>query len=318
MLGTGLVLLYFGAEWLVAGASALALSLGISPLVVGLTVVAYGTSAPEMVVGIHAASGGHPDVALGNVIGSNISNIGLIFGGATLFAPARIDGALARRELPVMWFAACVVPLILLDGRVGRGESLGLLAVALGYSAWMVRSAKSRGQRLEAERSAAGIGGAAARASGVGRGSTFRNAALSVVGLGLLIIGGHVLVDGATDIARSFGMSERVLGLTVVAIGTSLPELATSFIAAYRGQSDIAVGNVIGSNIFNILVCLPAAALAGPVGVPLANVSGDVVALVGLTTAAAWYVRTQRTVSRLEGATLCAAYFAYTVYVIIG
>jgi cation:H+ antiporter len=310
LLGGGL-LLYFGAEWFVGGASALALALRVPQLLVGLTVVAYGTSAPEVIVGIQAASAAHGEVALGNVVGSNIANIGLILGVAALIRPARVDGALRRRELPVLVVTALVVPLLLLDGVVRRWEGGALLLVAAAYTAWMVRAARS-GAAVAAAKDDAAVAGDAADAAGApAPKGPLRAAGTAAIGLVVLLVGGHLFVGGAVSVAQTLGMSERLVGLTIVAVGTSLPELVTSVIAARRGHSDLAVGNVVGSNIFNVLLCLGAASVAGTVGAPLRTVAFDVAALVLMTAVAALFIRSERTISRLEGAVVLALYVAF-------
>lgn len=244
LIGGGL-LLYFGAEWFVGGASALALALRVPQILVGLTVVAYGTSAPEIIVGVQAASAGHGEVALGNVIGSNIANIGLILGIAALIRPARVDGALRRRELPVLVASTAVMPLLLLDGVLSRWEAGGLLVVAAGYTGWMIHAARS-GASVATASVDVETAGAAADAAGAPRSvGTLRAALTTAVGLAVLLIGGHIFVDGAVSVAHALGMSDRLVGLTIVAVGTSLPELVTSVIAARRGHSDLAVGNVV-------------------------------------------------------------------------
>lgn len=311
LLGGG-VLLYFGAEWFVGGASALALALRIPQLIVGLTVVAYGTSAPEVIVGIEATRDGHGPVALGNVVGSNIANIGLILGTGALFKPARVDGALRRRELPVLLASTAVIPLLLLDGVVTRLEAGSLLAFALSYTAWMVKSARASmvaAARAEVRETAidADIAGAPAQ------GGRWRAAATVVVGLLVLLVGGNLFVRGAVSVAHALGLSERIIGLTIVAVGTSLPELVTSLVAAKRGHSDIAVGNVVGSNIFNALLCLGSAGLFGAVGAPLASVGFDFAALSVMTLLAAILIRTQRTITRVEGGVALALYVAFVV-----
>ncbi|MEZ4296556.1 MAG: calcium/sodium antiporter [Polyangiaceae bacterium] len=314
----GGVMLYFGAEWLVGGASALALAMRVPQLLVGLTVVAYGTSAPEIIVGIQAAYTGHGDVALGNVIGSNIANFGLILGVAALVKPAPVDGALRRRELPVVLLTAALVPLLLIDARIQRWEAGLLLAGALGYTYWMVRTSRaSRGAAhaqiaAEVTADAADIAGAPAP-----RGGRLRQLVTALAGLGVLLLGGHLFVDAAASLARSWGMSERLVGLTIVAIGTSLPELATSVIAASKGHSDIAVGNVIGSNIFNVFLCLGAAGLAGNVGAPLRTVAVDIGALMTITLVGCFFLRKKRLIARWEGALLVSLYAAFLGYLIV-
>jgi len=314
LLGGG-VLLYFGAEWLVGGAAALARSLGISSLLIGLTVVAYGTSMPELLVSVQSAIGGHRDIALGNVLGSNVANLGLILGATTVLGTTRVDGALRRRELPVLMLSALLVPLLLRDGAVTGWEGAGLIAVALAYTGWMIRS--SAADRAEAVRAAAVTAEAADTAGAPStRPGRVRLVALTLGGLVVLMIGGQLFVEGAIGTAQAIGISERVVGLTIVAIGTSLPELATSLIAAWRGHSEIAIGNVVGSNIFNVLLCLGAASLAGPVGAPLSALTLDVSFMIGLTMLAILMMRTARTMTRVEGGILLAAYAAFVALVI--
>jgi cation:H+ antiporter len=316
LLLVGGVGLYFGAEWLVSGASRLALSLRIPQLVVGLTVVAYGTSAPEVIVSIQAATGGHGDVALGNVIGSNIANLGLILGLSVLIRPARVDGALRRRELPLLLASTLALPAILYDGLVQAWESCVLVLAAVAYTLWAVRSARSQPVLAEAltqtavTAEAADLGGAPAPS---GRA---RQVVVALVGLAVLLIGGHIFVTAAATLARSWGMSERIVGLTIVAIGTSLPELATSLIAAGRGHSDIAVGNVVGSNIFNVLLCLGAAGLLGTVSGSPSNLAFDLGVLILMTAAGVVFMRTARTFRRWEGVALLAAYAGFLTYLL--
>jgi cation:H+ antiporter len=309
----GGLLLFFGAQWLVAGASALALALRIPQLIVGLTVVAYGTSTPEIVVSVQAALGGYPAVAIGNVIGSNIANIGLILGVAALIAPARVDGALRARELPVLLAATALVPATLIDGAIGRIEGSLLLACGVLYTGWMIRAARA-GAEVAAAKADTVVERDAADAAGAPlAGGAARSAFIALLGLGVLLIGGSLFVDGAVSAAHALGLSERLVGLTVVAVGTSLPELVTSVVAARRGHSDLAIGNVVGSNIFNIFPCLGAAALVGNVGAELRELAVDLVALVVMTAVAAVLIRSDRTISRGEGAVASGLYVLFLV-----
>ncbi len=309
LLGGG-VLLYFGAEWLVGGASGLARALGLPQLIIGLTVVAYGTSAPEVVVGIKASLSGAGGIALGNVVGSNIANLGLILGLTTLFRPAKVDEALARREVPVLIVSTLLVPLALLDGVVSRLEGAGLLLAALTYSVWMVVSTR-RSLVAQATRDVANMEDAADVAGAPSSRGKPRLALTAMAGLASLVLGGSLFVDGAAGVARGWGMSERIIGLTIVAVGTSLPELATSLIAAWRGHSDLSVGNVVGSNIFNALLCLGAAALIAPVQAPLSTVRLDLGVMVMLTLFGAFAMRRARIIGRLEGGLLLVAYAGF-------
>jgi cation:H+ antiporter len=313
LLAAGIIMLYLGAEWLVGGASGLALSLRVPKLIVGLTVVAYGTSAPEVVVGIDAAMAGHGDVALGNVLGSNIVNLGLILGLSVLVRPAQVHGALRRYELPVLLGATAALPAVLHDGRVAAWEAGALLAGAVAYTGLAVLRARTAMvvdafERAEATAGAADLAGAPSV-----RGRA-RLMVTTLVGLGVLLVGGRVFVSAATDLARELGMSDRVVGLTVVAIGTSLPELATTLIAAARGHSDIAVGNVVGSNIFNALLCLGVSGLVGDLAIRPSLVIVELGVLVAMTLLAAFFVRAERTMPRWEGALLLAAYLAFLAY----
>jgi cation:H+ antiporter len=307
----GGVLLYLGAEWFVAGASALALALRIPQLLVGLTVVAYGTSAPEIIVGIQAAGAGHGEVALGNVVGSNIANIGFILGVAALIRPARVDGSLRRRELPMMLASTAAIPLLLVDGTVSRFEGGLLMLAAISYTVWMIRSARTASAFAEATAEVKATVEAADSAGGPKPVGPARSGVTAAIGLSVLLVGGNLFVDGAVSVARLLGMSDRLVGLTIVAIGTSLPELITSVIAARRGHSDIAVGNVVGSNIFNALLCLGAAAFAGAVGAPLSQIRVEIVALFTMTGLALVFLRTRRTISRLEGGILLAGFVLF-------
>jgi cation:H+ antiporter len=313
MLVGGGLLLYWGAELLVAGAAGLARSLGVSSLIIGLTVVAYGTSTPELIVGTQAALVGRSEIALGNVIGSNIANLGLILGLATVLRPARIDRTLLRRELPLLVVSALVVPVLLLDGIVQAWEGAGLMTVAALYTAWMVHG--SRRATNEARKAAATT--ADAPDAPEPKGGRARLVAVAIAGLVLLIIGGRLLVEGAVGIAHAMGMSERIVGLTIVAVGTSLPELVTSLIATARGHTDIAVGNVVGSNIFNVLLCLGCTSVLGRVGSPLSAIALDVGAMIAFSVVGAAMMWSGRTVTRLEGLLLVLGYAAFLTGLVI-
>jgi cation:H+ antiporter len=292
-------LLYLGAEWFVAGASALALAMRVSQLVVGLTVVAYGTSAPELIVGLHAARTGHGAVALGNVLGSNIANIGLILGLTALVKPIAVAQSLRRRELPVLVLGAGLVVLFLRDGAIDRIEAALLLLLACLYTAWTIRTS----------RRAADLGERSGGSAHAPRGAQIVRASFkAAAGLVILLAGGSWFVDGAVALARGLGLGERLVGLTIVAVGTSLPELVTSVVAARRGHADLALGNVLGSNIFNVFLCLGTAALAGPVGASLTAIPVDAAAFLFMTALAALYIRRPRSISRTEGAVALAAY----------
>lgn len=303
---SGGAFLYFGAEWLVRGASGIALASGVKPLVIGLTVVAFGTSAPELVVTMLAAVEGKSAIALGNVVGSNIANLGLILGVTSLILPPKVDSRLIRREVPVMVATTVLLVLVLLDGLVSRVEGGGLVACAVVFTLWLLKTTSdvpvmaselaARKEEVKAE---------------AGKGSRLTLIALSVVGLALLVGGGKLFVDGASALALSLGMSERVVGLTIVSVGTSLPELATSIVAALRGHSDIAVGNVIGSNIYNVLLILGASAAVNPIEGSLLTMRGDLAALVVMTLLGTLFLRGDRLISRLEATVLLLSYATF-------
>lgn len=308
----GLVLLYFGAEWLVGGAARLAQSFGVRPLLVGLTVVAYGTSSPELVVGISAAAAGRGELAIGNVIGSNVANIGLILAVAALIRPTTIDRSLRRRELPVLVISAGLVPLVLVNSVIERWEGIALLSLALAYTAWMIRANRADPTTVSDVTELAAAADAATLGA-IPQTGRLRLAGLAALGLGLLIGGGHLLVEGAVGLARLLGMEERLIGLTIVAVGTSLPELATSVIAAIRGHSDIAIGNVVGSNIFNVLLILGTAGVVAPISGDLGTLARELVALAVLTSLAAVAIATRTRVSRLEALVLLLGYVGFLI-----
>jgi cation:H+ antiporter len=316
-LAGGGILLFLGAEWFVAGASALALAIRVPQIIVGLTVVAYGTSAPEVIVGIEAALADHGEVALGNVIGSNIANIGLILGLTALIKPVAVDGSLRRREIPVLLISTLLVPGLLLDGAVAHWEGAGLLALACLYTAWMIRSARRSAGRLPRRSDEALLAPIAHFAGGERPAGLLPVGIKASIGLAILLVGGSWFVAGAVAVARGLGMSERIVGLTIVAIGTSLPELVTSLVAARRGHSDLALGNVLGSNIFNVLLCLGSAALVGQVGASLALVTVDLAALVFMTALVVLFTRRARTISRLEGGVALLAYVILMIITIV-
>jgi cation:H+ antiporter len=316
LLASGGLLLYLGAEWLVAGASRLATSFRIPELLVGLTVVAYGTSAPEAVVSIDAAVRGHGAMAVANVVGSNMANLGLILGVSALIKPAYVDGALRRRELPVLLLSTLALPATLFDGTIARWEAAGLVAGALAYTAWAVLAARS-GANLRRAAARAVVTAQAADLGGAPEpGGRVRAALVAGLGLAALVFGGHLLVAGATSLARAWGISDRVIGLSLVALGTSLPELATSVIAAVRGHSAIAIGNVVGSNIFNSLLCLGLAGVLAPVTAQSPLIA-DLGVLLAVTVAALCFLRRERDVRRSEGALLLLAYVGFVVHLIV-
>ncbi len=314
LLIVGGTFLYYGAEWLVGGAAGLARKLGVSPLVIGLTVVSYGTSAPELAVSVTAALDGQSEIALGNVVGSNIANIGFILGLTALIAPPMVHGKLARRELRILLAATLAVPALLWDGVISRLEGtllvLGAAAFTWASVYWSKRDPDS--VQLELPDTVTEAPEVTAKDPSERR-AILRLAGLSVLGLVVLIGGGRSFVLGAVGIASAFGMSERMVGLTIVAFGTSLPELAASVLAALKGHSDIAVGNVVGSNAFNILLILGVTSLVNPISGDLTKSLFDVATMVALTIAMAWSMRKERAISRLEGGLYASIYVVFIV-----
>lgn len=308
----GLIVLLVGAEALVRGASKLALDLGISPLVVGLTVVAFGTSAPELVVSVHAALTGASDIALGNVVGSNICNILLILGVSSLIRPLHVAPQLIRLDVPIMIALSLLLLLMSLDGSVSEIEGSFLVLLLIGYTSFSVMKSKQENvvvrETIEQELK-----------SHVAAGSVGRQFILVALGLGMLILGGHWLVDAAIAIAKAYQVSDLVIALTVVAVGTSFPELATSVIASIKGERDIAIGNIIGSNIFNILAVLGTAAAVSSTGVPVAPaaLSFDLPVMVVVAFCCLPIFFTGLQISRWEGALFLFYYTAYTVFLVL-
>jgi cation:H+ antiporter len=304
----GLALLVGGGELLVRGASGLARTLGLSPLVIGLTVVAFATSAPELAVTVGATISGEPDLAVGNVVGSNIVNVLLILGVSAMVIPLAVSSRVVRIDVPVMVVLSFAMLALALDGRISAVDGAMLLAAVVGYTTVSVVGARreSAAQRTVDAASAA-------------RTPVWVELGLSAAGVALLVLGARSLVTGATDIALSLDVSTAVIGLTVVAVGTSLPELATSVIAARRGQRDIAIGNIVGSNIFNIGAVLGLSATVSADGVPVAAsiVAVDLPLMVAAALALLPVAFTGFAMSRSEGALFVALYIAYTAYLVL-
>lgn len=309
LLAGGLVLLTAGASLLVRGAASLALRLGLTPLVIGLTVVAFGTSAPELVVSVQAALAGSGGIAVGNVVGSNIANVGLILALAALIRPVAVDRLLLRRDVPLMIGVSLIAAAMLWDGRLGRMEGTGLIVGLVAYIVWSIRAAR-------AETAAAAAAVAAAHADSIPaqpEGAVWRDLLLVAAGLGALVYGADLLVGAAVVLATAARISPDIIGLTVVAVGTSLPEMATSVVAAVRGQSEIAAGNVVGSNLFNLLGILGTAAVVKPLHAPGLEVL-DFAVMVAFAVAALVLMATRRRLVWWEGAVLLAGYVGYVGY----
>ncbi|CAN5689836.1 calcium/sodium antiporter [soil metagenome] len=305
----GIVLLYFGAELLVRGSARLARSFGISALVVGLTVVAVGTSAPELVVSLIAVLRGQADLTVGNVVGSNISNIALILGISALIYPIAVRARLLSRGIPLMIVATIAFALLVRDGMLGRAGGLFLFVGLIAYFTYLLRSRGDELPEVEAEyEQHQQERGCCPRDE-----SRLWNTGLAFVGLVLLAAGAHLLVGAATVFALHVGMSELVVGLTVVAIGTSLPELATSVLAAFRKEADIAVGNAVGSNVLNILGVLGPAAVLRPLAVAPAMLRFELPVMIAASVLLLPLAWTRLRLERWEGAVLVAGYAVFVV-----
>lgn len=305
----GFALLTYGANWLVSGGSTLALRIGISTTVVGLTVMAFGTSMPELTVNVTSAVSGSTGIALGNILGSNIANIALILGVTALIAPMTVHEDFLGRDFLWMFGASLALFLTMLDGSLDWPEGLVFLALGIGYTGYLVRTggvpAELDGQLADGDKSAA-------------RPALWRNVGLVALGLAALMGGGKLCVDSAVSFARLFGMSERVIGLTVIAVGTSLPEFAASLVAALKGRSEMAIGNIIGSNIFNILLILGVTSLIRPVEATVnTQFYVDMGVMLGVTALLWPLMRTGMALVRVEGALLFGVYAAYMTYLLV-
>lgn len=310
----GLVLLTLGAEWLVRGSSRLALLMGLSPLVVGLTIVAYGTSAPEVATNLRCVVTGQADIALGNIIGSNIFNVLVILGLSAAITPLLVHQRLLRVDIPIMVGVSAAMWGLGLDGRLGRGEGALLVVLVLGYTVLTLWSGPRETPQVRDEYAQAFDRPRHRRGRAVAI-----SAAAILLGLGALALGSRWLVSGASGLAGRIGVPDRVIALTIVAAGTSMPELATSLLAALRGQRDIAVGNIVGSNVFNLLGILGLTAALSPDGLPVPSAALRVD--VPLMTAAAlvclplaW---TGGRISRPEGVWLLGAYSLYVAHLVV-
>jgi cation:H+ antiporter len=310
---TGLIFLIVGAEAMVRGASRLAAVLGISPLIIGLTVVAFGTSSPELAVSIKSALSDQASIGVGNVVGSNIFNILFILGLSALIVPLSVSQQLVRLDVPLMIIISVVVLIFSLDGIFSRIEGLSLATSLAIYISFLIfQSRRENGDAKEEDDKKPGVEGNA-------KYGWVKNIAMALFGLALLVLGSRWLVDSAVAFAQHLGVSELVIGLTIVAVGTSLPEVVTSAIAAMRGERDIAVGNVVGSNIFNLLGVLGVASIVAPKGIDVSPaVTGfDIPVMIAVAFACLPIFFTGGVISRQEGALLLGYYVAYTLYLIL-
>ncbi|WP_291861360.1 calcium/sodium antiporter [Bradyrhizobium sp.] len=304
----GLAALVIGAELLVRGASKLALTFGISPLVVGLTVVSLGTSAPEVAVSVQAAMSDQADIAVGNVVGSNILNVLFILGLSALITPLIIRRQLIRQEVPIMVGTSLLLAVLAWDGTLSRIDGLIMACLLAAYIAFLIVQSRRQEKSSDAQSIAE---------AGSGWNSKLPvQIALIIAGLVLLVFGANWLVQAAVTFAKLLGVSEMVIGLTIVAVGTSLPEIATSITAAIRGERDIAVGNVVGSNIFNILGVLGVSSAVAPSGLSIAPaiLAFDIPVMIAVAIACLPIFFTGNLIARWEGAVFLALYVGYTVY----
>ena len=337
----GLVLLVAGGEMLVRGAAGLAARIGMSPLVVGLTVVAFATSAPELAVTLGAVLGGEPGLAVGNVVGSNIANVLMILGTSAVILPLLVKVQLVRVDIPFMAAFSVLFLLLAIDGGLSRVDGLILFVLLILYISVAIILSRRDGHADDLHGPGASI--ATASAGRVGRtvgsdvgkegdtmteavaeanvhtGSIGRDLVFLLIGVALLIVGANTLVKGATSIATAFGVSELIVGLTVVAIGTSLPELATSIVAVRRGQRDLAVGNVVGSNIFNIGAVAGLAGIVSPTGLPVPDsaLALDIPLMIAASVVLLPLAFTGSVIARWEGALLLGLYLSYLVYTVL-
>ncbi|MCS6206062.1 calcium/sodium antiporter [Shewanella baltica] len=296
----GFIILTLGAEALVRGASSIALRLGITPLIIGLTIVAFGTSAPELAVSVKSALAGNSGIALGNVIGSNIANIGLILAITALIRPIQVQSQVVKRDIPLMILASMLFWGLLLDGELSLIDGVVLLSLLVGYLTFSYISSKNSNNEEEIE---------------AGPNNPLLSGLFILVGISMLVGGGILFVNGAVDLAKTFGVSEVIIGLTIVAIGTSMPELVTSVIAALKGQSDIAIGNVVGSNLFNILGILGVTAIVHPVS-SLGFQPFDFMVMLALAIVILPFAWTGLRIGRREGSVLLLTYLGYMGYLI--
>lgn len=312
LLAGGVGSLFFGADWLVRGSARLARHFKVSPIVIGLTVVALGTSAPEMVVCVLAAVRESPEIAMGNVLGSNLANIGLILGLTAVLRPLQVAARVVSREVPMMLILTLLLYPLLIGGQIGRGDGMFLLAILVAYLVFVFRAAREEPAEVLGEYEEF-----AKQTVNLARAGIVRDGALVVVGSAGLVVGGYAIVISATFLARAFGISELVIGLTLVAVGTSLPELATSLVAAFRKEADIAVGNIVGSNIFNLAAVLGTTATIHPVAIGPSIATREMPALILLSLLVLPVARYRYTVQRWEGALLLATYVGLATWLTI-
>ncbi len=319
VLAAGLVVLVIGAEGVVRGAARIGERLGVSRLFIGLTIVAAGTSSPEIVVSLEAALRGYPSLAVGNVVGSNIFNIGVVLGLTAIISPIAVQGAIVRREVPIVIGLTALLFVLAWGGAIVRFEAGFLLLGMVSYVAWAYRTARAAHLAPPGEPSFADTLSLTLPGKGPPRPGALRwakNLVFLIGGLGLLVMGGRYVIDGAEEIARIADISDTLVGLSVVAVGTSLPELATSVVAAVRKEPEMAIGNVLGSNIFNILFILGLAGVVHPLDVAPRIVSIDIPVALGFALACIPILMSSRRISRAEGVTLLILYSGYVAFLV--
>lgn len=301
----GLLALYYGSEFLVQGSSRVAAAFGVQPIVIGLTLVAFGTSSPELVVSVLAVFQDHPEICIGNIVGSNIANIGLILGTAALIKPNKIDPRVIKFDMPLVAGISVIFWIISLDGNLQRIDGVIFVGAVIVYLIHAFRSKMSQDinpDLLNEQQS---------------RSKVF-NLMLAGGGLIILVIGGQLLVYGAINIARAFGVSELIIGLSIVAIGTSLPELATTVYATATDKGDISIGNIVGSNLFNILFVIGIVSLLTPLSVDKQTISWDMPVMLGFTFFIFLLILWKRSIGRIAGVILLLGYVAYIGHLYFG
>jgi cation:H+ antiporter len=314
----GFLMLYYGANLLVKGSSSLAQSIGLTPLVIGLTVVAFGTSAPELVISVVSSIKDKSMIAVGNVVGSNICNIALVLGVSALLQPIKIHRSVVRRDIPIMLGISLYLLLISLNSKIGRFEGASLFGGIIVYTLFNYYMAIKESRQEFSD-------GSVAFESTVKEieyvTSRTRQILLIVVGITGVIVGAEILIDAAVIIMKKFGVSEKFIGLTIVALGTSLPELATSVVAALRKEMDISIGNLVGSNVFNILSVLGAASLVRPISIPGGFIASglliDYLVMMFISFLPWLMMRKTSIVTRKDGLILLSCYIGYVVYLIL-
>ena len=314
----GFLMLYFGASWLVKGSSSLARSMGLTPLVIGLTVVAFGTSTPELLVSLVSSIKGKSMIAVGNVIGSNICNITLVLGFSALLQPIRGNRSVIRRDIPIMLAISLYLLLISLNSKIGRLEGASLLGGIVLYTGFNYYAAVKETRNKTHDESVAFIHAA----EGIDYiSSRTRQVVWITTGIVVVIVGAELLIDASVAIMKTFGVSEKFIGLTIVALGTSLPEFATSAVAAMKKEMDISIGNLVGSNVFNILCVLGAASLVKPIPIPGGFVQSglliDYLFMMFVSFLPWLMMRKTFTVSRRDGVMLLICYAGYILYLVI-